>query len=62
MIVRRSAALTLLAHMLQLRGAGGSHGIMMKGCINTTVFGITMHNVGTFFLVDWTGNGNKVSR
>jgi len=45
---------------LQLRGTG-SHGIMMKGCTNTTVDGITMHNVGMFFLIDWTGNGNTVS-
>ncbi len=47
--------------MLQLRGTGGSHGIMLKDCANTTVFGVTMHNVGTFFLIDWTGNGSKVS-
>lgn len=33
---------------------------MMKGNTNTTVRGITMHNVGMFFLVDWVGKGNKV--
>ncbi len=54
-------ALTHFARMLQLRGTGGSHGIMLKDCANTTVFGVTMHNVGTFFLIDWTGNGSKVS-
>ena len=61
MTARLSTALTRLPHMLQLRGTGGSHGIMMKDCTNTTVFGVTMHNVGTFFLIDWTGIGNKVS-
>ena len=33
---------------------------MMKDNANTTVSGITMHNVGVFFMIDWTGNGNMV--
>ena len=33
---------------------------MMKNNTKTTVSGITMHNVGIFFIIDWTGNGNTV--
>ena len=33
---------------------------MLKSNTNTTVSGITMHNVGVFFIIDWTGNGNMV--
>ena len=33
---------------------------MMKNDTRTTVSGITMHNVGVFFIIDWTGNGNTV--
>ena len=46
-------------HPLQLRGKG-AHGIMMKNNTRTTVRGITMHNVGVFFIIDWTGDGNTV--
>ena len=32
----------------------------MKNNTRTTVSGITMHNVGVFFIIDWTGDGNMV--
>ncbi len=45
---------------LQLRGIY-AHGIMLTRCVNVTVANITMHNVGMFFVIDWSGHGNRVS-
>ena len=46
---------------LQLRGIY-AHGIMLTRCVNVTVANITMHNVGMFFVIDWNGHGNRVSK
>lgn len=44
---------------LQLRGTG-AHAIMMNQCANVTLNGLTMHNVGMFWIIDWAGMGNTV--
>ncbi len=43
----------------QLRGIY-AHGIMLTRCTNVTIANITMHNVGMFFIIDWSGHGNRV--
>ena len=45
--------------LLQLRGTG-AHAIMMNQCANVTLNGLTMHNVGMFWIIDWAGTGNTV--
>ena len=44
---------------MQLRGTG-AHAIMINQCANVTLNGLTMHNVGMFWIIDWAGTGNTV--
>ena len=46
--------------LLQLRGTIGAHAIMLNECANVTINGLSMHNVGMFWMVEWAGNGNTV--
>ena len=46
--------------LVQLRGTKGSHAIMLNECANVTIDGLSMHNVGMFWLIDWAGSGNTV--
>lgn len=45
---------------LQVRGIF-AHGIMLSRCVNVTVANVTAHNVGMFFIIDFSGHGNRVS-